>query len=64
MRGVITWVEVQHGVLGLLEQVLQVDVFSGVAREREVGCHASHRRCCAKVYVNVRITGGARVSSQ
>lgn len=42
----ITWVEVEHGVLGLLEQVLQADVLTGVAREREVGCHASDRRRC------------------
>ena len=40
----LTRVEVQHGVLGLLEQVLQADVLSGVAREREVGRHASNRR--------------------
>lgn len=46
-RAIITWVEVQHGVFGLLAQVLQADVLSCVAREREVGCHASDRRCCA-----------------
>lgn len=44
----VTWVEVQHGVLGFLEQVLQADVLTGVAREREVGCHASDRRCCTE----------------
>lgn len=49
-RAIITWVEVQHGVLGLLEQVLQADVLAGVAREREVGCHASDRRRCSDIF--------------
>lgn len=43
-----TRVEVQHRVLRLLEQVLEVDVLSGVAWKREVGCHASNDRGCVR----------------
>lgn len=43
-----TWVEVEHRVLGLLQQVLEADVFASVAGKREIGGHATNGRRCAR----------------
>lgn len=39
----LTWVEVEYGVLGVFEQLLEVNVLTGIAWQGEVGRDTTYR---------------------